>query len=54
MPLNKVGEYCEDTKGNITLSIEYNNEKTLTILDNETKIAIVTKSFWEAWEKLAI
>ena len=52
--LNKIGEYCEGAKGNITLPIEYNNEKTLAILDSGARIAIATKSVWEVWRKLAI
>ena len=54
IPVNKLGDYCEGKDGNITLLVEYNNVKTLAILDNGAGIAIATKSLWEAWGKLAI
>ena len=54
VPVNKVGEYCEGEDGNITLPVEYNNVKTLAILDSGDNIAIATKSLWEAWGKPAI
>ena len=55
MPINRIGEYCEGTKGNINLPIEYhNNEKNLAKFDSGAKIAIATKSVWEAWGKPAI
>ena len=53
IPINKVGEYCEVKEGKITLLIEYNNEKTLSILNNRVGIAIATKSPREARGKLA-
>ena len=54
VPANKVGEYSKGEDGNITLPIEYNNAKTLAILDSKASIAIATKSLWEAWGKPAI
>ena len=51
MPLNKVGKYCKGKEGNITLLVEYNNVKTLAILDNKGGIAIAAKIIWEAWRK---
>ena len=52
--ISKVGEYCDGEDGNITLVVEYNNVKTLSILDSGANIAIATKSLWEAWGKPAI
>ena len=43
IPLNKVGEYCEGADDNITLPIEYNEIKTLAILDSGAGVAIATK-----------
>ena len=54
VPLNKVGDYCEGSDGNITLPIEYNNVKTLAILDSGAGVAIATKHIWEKWGKPTI
>ena len=54
VPVNKVVEYCKGEDGNITLLVEYNNVKTLAILDSGEGIAIATKSLWEAWGQFAI
>ena len=54
VPLNKVGDYCEGLDGNITLPIEYNDVKTLAILDSGVGVAIATKHFWEKWGKPTI
>ena len=54
VPLNKVGEYYEGADGNINLPIDYNDVKTLAILENGVGVAIATKNIWEKWEKLAI
>ena len=54
VPLNKVGEYCEGVDQNITLPIEYNDIKTLAILDSGVGVAIATKNIWEKWGKPAI
>ena len=54
IPLNKVGEYCEGVDGNITLPIEFNDVKTLAILDSGAGVAIATKNIWERWRKPAI
>ena len=54
-PLNKVGEYYEGgANGNINLPIEYNDVKTLAILNSGAGVAIATKHIWEKWEKPAI
>ena len=34
VPLNKVGDYCEGEDGNTTLPVEYDNHKSLAILDS--------------------
>ena len=52
--LSIVGECCKGEDGNITLPVDYNNVKTLAILDSTAGIAIATKSLWEAWGKPAI
>ena len=44
VPLNKVGEYCKGSNGNITLPIEYKDIKTLSILDSGARLAIATKA----------
>ena len=49
-----MGEYCEGEEGNITIPVEYNNTRTFAILDNGARVAIATKSLWEAWGKPAI
>ena len=54
IPLNKVREYCKGANGIITLSIKYNDVKTLAKLNNGAGIAIATKNIWEAWGKLAM
>ena len=54
VPINKVGKYCDSEEGNITLLIEYNNGKTMEILDKGAEIAIATRNVWEARGKLAI
>lgn len=35
LPINKVGDYCEGEDGNTTLPLEFNNVKSLAILDSE-------------------
>ena len=53
VPLNKAGECCEGADGNITLPIEYNDVKTLVILNGGAGVAIATKHIWEKWGKPA-
>ena len=45
--LNKVGEYCKGVDENINLPIEYNDVKTLAILDSGVGVGIATKHVWE-------
>ena len=54
IPLNKVGEYCKGVNGNITLPIEYNDVKTLAILDSGSGVTIATKHVWEQWGRPTI
>lgn len=51
VPLNKVGEYCEDEDGNTTLPVEYQGIKTLATLDSGVGVAIATKDVWKQWKK---
>ena len=46
--------YCKGVDGNITLPIEYNDVKTLAILDSGARVAIAMKDVWEQWERPAI
>ena len=50
MPLNKVGEYFEGEEGNITQHIEYNNVRTLAILNSGARVSIATDHIWENGE----
>ena len=50
VPLNKVGDYKEDD-GNTTLPMEFNEFKSLAILDSGVGVAIATKQVWESWGK---
>ncbi|MCO5577550.1 hypothetical protein L7F22_031381 [Adiantum nelumboides] len=54
VPINKVGDYCEGEEGNTTLPVEYNEIKTIAILDSEAEVAIATKQIWEKWGKSAL
>ena len=49
-----MGEYCKGRDGNITLPIEYNDVKTLAVLESGVGFAIATKDIWEAWGNPAI
>ena len=51
VPLKKVGDYCEGDDGNTTLPVEFNEVKSLAILDSGAGVAIATKQVWEAWGK---
>ncbi|MCO5579057.1 hypothetical protein L7F22_032909 [Adiantum nelumboides] len=54
VPINKVGDYCEGEEGNTTLPVEYNEVKTIAILDSGAGVAIATKQIWEKWERPAL
>lgn len=54
IPINKVGDYCKGKDENTTLPIEFNEIKSLAILDSGVVVAIVTKKVWEAWGKPAL
>ena len=54
IPLKKVGESCEGADGDISLPIEYNDVKTLEILNNGARKTIATKHVWEQWGRSAI
>lgn len=54
VPLNKVGDYCEGEDGNTTIPVEFNEIKTLAILDSGAGVAIATKEIWESWGRPAI
>ena len=52
--INQVGDYCKGEEINITLTMEYKQVKSLSILENGAGVAIATKSIWETWGKPAI
>ena len=54
VPLNKVGDYYEGDDGNTTLLVEFNEVKSLAILDSGVGVAIATKQVRESWGKLAL
>ena len=41
IPLNKVGDYNEGNKSNITLPIEFNKVQSLAILDSRARVALI-------------
>ena len=43
VPLNKVGDYYEGDDGNTTLPVEFNDVKSLAILDSGAGVAVATK-----------
>ena len=45
VPLNKVGDYCEGDDDNTTLPMEFNEVKSLAILDSKVGVAIATNKF---------
>ena len=49
VPINKVGYYCKGEDGNTTLPVEFNDVKSLAILDSGARVAIATKNVWEVW-----
>ena len=42
IPLNKVGDYYEEDHGNTTLLVEFNDVKSLEIIDSGAGVALVT------------
>ena len=54
VPINKVKNYYEGEDSNTTLPIEFNEIKSMAILDSKTGVAIATKDFWDAWGNLAL
>ena len=54
VPLNKVGKYCEDDEGNMTLPVQIENVKSIAILDSGAGVSIATRTIWEKWGKPAI
>ena len=54
MALNKVGNYCEGGNDNTTLPLEFNEVKSVAILDSGARVAIATKQVWESWGKTAL
>ena len=48
VPINKVGDYCEGEDGNTTLPVEFNEVRSLAILDSGAGVAIATKEVWES------
>ena len=49
VPINKVGDYCEKEDINTTLPVEFNEIKSMAILDSGVGVAVATKSVWDAW-----
>lgn len=54
VPINKVGQYCEDDQGNATLPMEVSEVVSMAILDSGVVVSIATKLMWKKWGKLAI
>lgn len=54
VPLNKVGKYCEDDEGNMTLPVQIEKVKSIAILDSGSGVSIATRTIWEKWGKPAI
>ena len=48
VPINKVGDYCEGEDSNTTLPVEFNEVKSMAILDSGAGVAIATKDVWDA------
>ena len=45
VPINKVIDYCEGEESNTTLPVEFNEVKSMVILDSGVGVVIATKSF---------
>ena len=43
VPLNKVGDYCEGEENNTALMVEFNEMRSLAILDSGVGVGIATK-----------
>lgn len=54
VPIKKVGDYYEGEDGNTMLPVEFNNVKSLAILDSGAGVAIATKQIWDSWGQLAL
>ena len=54
VPLNKVGDYCKGEDSNTTILVEFNERKTLAILDSGAGVAIATKKIWDSWGRPAL
>ena len=54
VPSNKVGDYCEGEDNNTTLPVEFNEVKSMAILDSGAGVAIATKEVWDAWGNPAL
>ena len=48
IPINKVGDWCEGEDNNTTLPIEFNEVKSMAILDSRASEAIAIKDVWDA------
>ena len=49
VPINKVRDYCGGEDSNTTLPVEFNEIKSMAILDSGAGVAIATKDVWYAW-----
>ena len=54
VPINKVRDYCEGEDSNTTLPVEFNEVKSMAILDSGAGVAIATKEVWDAWGNPAL
>ena len=52
VPINKVGDYNEREDNNTALPVEFNDIKSMAILDSGAGVAIATKYVWDAWGNL--
>ena len=54
VPINKVGDYCEDEDENTTLPVKFNRKTSLAILDTGAGVAIAAKQIWDSWGQPAL
>ena len=54
VPINKVGDYYEGEVNNTTLPVEFNEVKSMAIVDSKARLVIATKDVWDAWGNLAL
>ena len=54
IPISRVKDYCEGKDSNTTLPVEFNDIKSMAILDSGAGVAIATKSVWDAWGNPAL